>query len=288
MAAFPPIRDFTTQLLPNEHLLRGGFLKRAVIIDAEVKDNRAYIKLCMDNTTLRSFFSGQATKRSHIQRRLFALLAELRDQKQDEWNHNATPSVAQEDAVLESLGGEMQDDVPARAPAARQLPPSVKKALRKQFPFVVIDFPFGDESVGMRLKSVATRSEQPSVEFSDENFRVLFCWCQSEAAQTEGEPPTPKVAARFEPRDADQGREYFRKDRMCYYLLRDEKWQAASSDSSSPIPRSEVCIRRTLGRPRKQARVADVSDPPSLHGVSNSELDGSAGSESTDDPNTGF
>ena len=57
MAAFPPIWDFTTQLLPNEHLLRGGFLKKAVIInDAEVKDNRKYIKLCMDNTTLRMFF----------------------------------------------------------------------------------------------------------------------------------------------------------------------------------------------------------------------------------------
>ena len=290
MSAFPPVGEFTTALLPNEHLFRGGFLKKAVILnDLEIKDHRKYIKLCMDNTTLRMFFSGQTRKRCHIQSSLFALVSELRDQKQDEWHKNAAPSVAPEDALLDSLGEELQDGLTSRAPAAKQLSALHKKALRKQFPFVVIDFPFGDESVGMRIRSVATKSEQPTVEASDENFRALFCWYRSEVAQTQGASPTPKAVAIFEPRKSTEGREYYRKDRRCFYLLRDNKtMEATSSDSSSPIQRTDVCTRRILGRPRKQARVAADSESLPLYGVSTPVLDVSPGTESTDDPHTEF
>ena len=290
MSAFPPVGEFTTAVLPNEHLFRGGFLKKAVILnDLDIQEHRKYIKLCTDNTTLRMFFSGQTRKRCHIQSSLFALVSELRDQKQDEWHKNAAPSVAPEDALLDSLGEELPDGLTSRAPAPKQLSALHKKALRKQFPYVVIDFPFGDETVGMRIRSVATKSEQPSVEASDENFRALFCWCRSEVAQTQGAPPTSKAVAVFEPRKTSEGREYYRKDRMCFYLLRDKKtMEAASSDSSSSIQRTDVCTRRTMGRPRKQARVAADSESSPLYGVSTPELDVSPGSESTDDPQSEF
>lgn len=153
----------------------------------------------------------------------------------------------------------------------------------------MIDFPFGDEAVAMRVKSVATKAEQPCVEVSDENFRALFCWYKSEASLAEGAPLAPKPAALHGPRLVDEGREYYRKDRSAYYLLRSEEaLKAASSDGSSPVARTEVCGRRALGRPRKQARVAGESDSLSTRGASNSDMDASAGSESHECPGTEF
>ena len=221
MTAFPPLSNFTTQLLPNEHLLRGGFLKKAVIFDdVELIDNRKFIKLCTNVTVLRSYFTNNSKNRCHVLQRLFAFVAELRDGKQLEWETNARPSKAQEDEVLDSLGDEVQDDLTPRAPAAKPLSPLLKKALRKQFPFVTIDFTLRDEVVAMRVKSVATKSEQPRVEAADENFRALFCWYQNEAALAEGASPAPKPRALFEPRVTSEGREYYRKSRSGYYLMR--------------------------------------------------------------------
>ena len=222
------------------------------------------------------FFSRQTAARSCIQRRLVACLCELRNSKQAEWETEATPE-KQGDDNLEFLGSEHSSDSRLRAPPPKRLTPERKAALRKQFSYVTVDFPFGDEVVHMRVLTVAAPHEQPTVEASIANFRAMFCWCRLEAARREGAPLEARPVAREQPRSIAEGRGYYRKDRNCYYLLRDKKKLGGDSGGA----RTQVSIKRVLGRSRsKPACAADVDQPSSFAGGSSSTAEASASSES--------
>ena len=98
----------------------------------------------------------------------------------------------------------------------------------------------------------------------------MFCWCRIEVAKLEGAPPPPTPVALGKPREAADGREYYRKDRMCWYLIRDSKRHGSDKAGSQ---RTEVCNKRQLGRPSKRARAAVVDHSASQAGESNSAVD---------------
>ena len=276
MAGFPTIEEFTNDLKPSEQLLRGGYLKEPhLFTNLEMIQNRPYIKVCSGNLTLRMFLIGQVASRSLLQRRLACRLTQLRNSEQDSFFAEG-PKENQDDASLEALGVEVTRDSTPRAPDNKPLSPERKNALRKQYPVITVEFPFGNESVTMRVKTVWTKQEQPTIEASVSNFRALFCWCRIEAISCEGAPPPSIPAALSQPRGEPGDREYFRKDRMCYYTMR------SGANRKKYGQRTEVVERRTMGRPGKRAREASVPQPASRSGESNSALEISANSESQD------
>lgn len=264
MDGFPALEAFTNSLSSNEQVLRGGFLKEPHLFTNLVAvQGRPYIKVCSNNLKLRMFFSGQSEKRSWVQRRLAVCLAALRDQKQDELFMD-TPQALEEDVAMDSLGDEVSSDSPPCAPSTKQPSPEIKKARRKQNPAVKVALRFGDESVDMRILTVVTKSEQPSVEASIENFRAMFCWCQIEATKQEDVASPPRPTAARAPRSPPNkdGRDYFRKDRNCYYTMHSRKH--GGNKAGWQPKNTEVCTRRKVGRPLGVTRTKSKQKEPTL------------------------
>ena len=96
-----------------------------------------------------------------MQGHLAMFLSKLREAKQDEWNTDETGQVSQ-DAVPDSLGSETATDHTLRAPTKRRpLAATLAKALLKQFPYVVVQFPFGNKVADLAIKTVRHQSENP-------------------------------------------------------------------------------------------------------------------------------
>ena len=171
----------------------------------------------------------------------------------------------------------MEDAPMLRALSAKKLT-ALKKAKRKQMPIATVPFPFGNEFVAMRVLAVRKKHEPPSVEASDANWRAMFCWCL-EAAQLKGVSPPCRPLKTHEPRQGPLGREYFRRDRTCWYAKRDKK--TVPRDCVSDW-KTMVCHPRKLGRPRKRARAAHPSSDSGDAGASNSALDSAAPSDCLD------
>jgi len=171
----------------------------------------------------------------------------------------------------------MEDAPMLRALSAKKLT-ALKKAKRKQMPIVTVPFPFGNEFVAMRVLAVRKKHEPPSVEASDANWRAMFCWCL-EAAQLKGVSPPSISLAVHEPRQGLGGREYFRRDRMCWFAKRGKKKLAGDCVSEW---KTKVCTRRQVGRPCKRSRATDHSYDSGDASASNSALDSAAPSDCPD------
>ena len=227
----PALIDFSDQLKNNEFLLRGGLLKSPLVItNLDRVQNRLFCKMCQRKKELRKFFSGQGVKSSLFQFRVADFLAMFLDDQQDAWGMVATNDDSPQDAVQDGLGRDISDDSTPRAPIKQKFSPQRKKALLKMRPIVIVKFPFREETKRIDVRTVKTKAEQPAFEATFANFRALFCWCQIQVAKAQGAPrPTPPVATHA-PRKSAEGSEYYRKQRMCFYLLK-------NAGSSSPRTR---------------------------------------------------
>ena len=281
MAVLTTIEVFTNQFKASEYLFRGGYLEEPrLLTNLQTVGNHPFVKLCTRDRSLRMFFTGQTKDLLLVQRRLADLLAKLRDDQQDEWC-SGNVGAQREEASLEALGGEAEGAPRPRALSAKKMA-AMKRALRKQRATVIVPFLFGDESVDMRVLAVQSKNEPPCVEVSMANFRAMFCWCCIEVAQLQGVSPTSRPSrpqAVHGPRQGYGGREYFRRDRMCWFVKRDTERVLADCALEQ---KTSVCTRRKVGRPCKRARATDGSSDSWAAGESNSALDSSAPSECPD------
>jgi hypothetical protein len=257
--AFPTLEEFSNVLKHDERLLRGGYLdKPRVIASLEMLGGRAFFKVCQRNNVLRHFLTGQTSGSSPLQGHLAVFLAKLRDAKQGEWSMDGAGRVVQ-DAVPDSLGSELASDDTLRAPTKNNtLTPQRKKALLKQFKYVIVQFPFGNEVADLAIKTVRHQSEQPAVEATMANFRALHCWCEHNAPLYQAVADRPKRAASIKPRKTVGGSEYWRKFRKCVYKM---SKQRKTSLSKWIVRESRVVVPRKRGRPWLLARGAPEAEP---------------------------
>jgi hypothetical protein len=272
---FPTLEQFSNELKHDERLLRGGCLdKPRVIASLEMLGGRAFIKVCQRNAVLRHFLTGQTPGPSPLQGHLALFLAKLRDAKQGEWSIDGAGRVVQ-DAVPDSLGSELASDDTLRAPTKNKpMTPQRKKALLKQFPYVLVKFTFGNEVADLAIKTVRHQSEQPAVEATMANFRALHCWCEHNAPLYQAVAYRPKRAASIKPRKTVGGSEYWRKDRNCVYQMNKQR---KTSKSKWIARQTRVVVPRKRGRPWLLARGApeaesSLADESACASASSAEL----------------
>ena len=280
MAAWPALQKFTSELQAGEHLLRGGLLKQPCLLtQLEMVDNRPFLKLCRSEAYANSFsrFLTGANKRSPVVlRRLADVVAKLRDEQQEEWC-NSSSKANPEERSPDTLGDGMEDTPRLRALPAKKAA-ALKKAQRKQLPIVTVPVSFGDECVALRVLAVPNKHTPPSVEACDANCRAMFCW-SLEDRQLKGVSPPSRNPSTHEPRQGRLGKEYFRRDRTCWFAKRDKK--TVPRDCVSEW-KTMVCNPRQVGRPRKRARAAHPSYDSGDASASNSALDSAAPSDCPD------
>ena len=278
MAQFPAVELFTDELGPQEFLLRGGCLKQPILCtDLEIAGGRKFFKLSVRDSTLRMFLKGQVKRqRSLALERLVDFLAGLRDQKQEEWIKVATAQGVPEDAVLDALqpsspssgdasvssdrgsSAQTPDRLSAATRAADRLSAARKGALLSQFPVVCVAFPFGDEVLEMLVQTVRSKAEAPACEATPDNFRAFFCWYNIEAAKQVDDALDPKPSAIHEPEHHPEGRQYYRKDRACFYVKR---------STPQDLDFNLTFVTKAAGprgRPRKKACAATGSSSDAL------------------------
>ena len=280
MAAWPALQKFTSELQAGEHLLRGGLLKQPCLLtNLEIVDNRPFLKLCdrqEHGKTLKMFFTGDTKKSPVVLRRLADVVAKLRDEQQEEWC-NSSSTAKPEESGPDTLGDEMGDTARLRALPAKKVA-ALKKARRKQMPIVTVPLSFGNECVALRVLTVPNKHTPPSVEACDANYRAMFCWIL-EHSELKGVSPPGRKRSTHKPRQGRLGKEYFRRDRTCWYAKRDKK--TVPRDCVSEW-KTMVCNPRKVGRPRKRARAAHPSYDSGDAGASNSALDSAAPSDCLD------
>ena len=280
MAAWPALQKFTSELQAGEHLLRGGLLKQPCLLtQLQMVDNRPFLQLCARSDygkTLTMFFTGATKQSPVVLRRLADVVAKLRDEQQEEWC-NSSSKANPEERSPDTLGDGMEDTPRLRALPAKKAA-ALKKAQRKQLPIVTVPLSFGDECVALRVLTVPNKHTPPSVEACDANCRAMFCW-SLEDRQLKGVSPPVRNPSTHEPRQGRLGKEYFRRDRTCWFAKRDKK--TVPRDCVSEW-KTMVCNPRQVGRPRKRARAAHPSYDSGDASASNSALDSAAPSDCLD------
>ena len=258
MAHLPLLQDFADELGQQEAVLRGGCLKHAVLLTKlEEVAGRKYFKLINNSNTLRMFFTGKHNSGAVTQRRLVDFVKSLRDDAMQQ--AFADPGDDDSDEPIDSLGTDEADSSSAtRAGGNRRRREArlLLKTMLAQFPVVTVKFPLGEETVEMRVKAVRSKAEAPSCEATAANFRALFCWYRQAAESEHETSPEGKPFAAHAPEDHPDGRQYFRKDRACFYVKRPKP---DDSESSRDYAATFVTEKRKVGRPGSRARAASFS-----------------------------
>ena len=222
------------------------------------------------------FFTGATKQSPVVLRRLADVVAKLREEQQEEWC-NSSSTAQPEESGPDTLGDETGDAARLRALSAKKMA-RVKKAKQKQMPIVTVPLSFGNECVALRVLTVPNKHTPPSVEACDANYRAMFCWCL-EDSKLKGVSPPGRKPSTHQPRQGRLGKEYFRRDRTCWFAKRDKKTVPIDCVSDW---KTMVCHPRKLGRPRKRARAAHPSHDSGDASASNSALDSAAPSDCPD------
>ena len=258
MAHLPLLQDFADELGQQEVVLRGGCLKHPVLLTKlEEVAARKYFKLNRNSNTLRMFFTGNVSNSGAVtQRRLVDLVKSLRDDAMQACG--AVPDDAVAEEPVDSLGTDEADSSSATpAGGNRRESRLLQKSMLAQFPVVTVKFPLGEETMEMRVKAVRSKAEAPSCEATAANFRALFCWYRQAAESEHETSPEGKPFAAHAPEDHPDGRQYFRKDRACFYVKRPKPDDSESSRDKYTA--TFVTEKRKVGRPSTRARAASFS-----------------------------
>ena len=257
MAHLPLLQDFADELGQQEVVLRGGCLKHAVLLTKlEEVAGRKFFKLINNSNTLRMFFTGKHNSGAVTQRRLVDFVKSLRDDAMQQ--ALAVPDDADSEEPIDSLGTDEADSSSATpAGGNRRESRLLQKSMLAQFPVVTVKFPLGEETMEMRVKAVRSKAEAPSCEATAANFRALFCWFRQAAESEDETSPEGKPFAAHAPEDHPDGRQYFRKDRACFYVKRPKPDDSESSRDKYAA--TFVTEKRKVGRPSTRARAASFS-----------------------------
>ena len=261
-----PSDPFSNELLPTEFVLRGGYLSGPVVLtNLDLIGGKALFRYSHTNAHLIGLLTGRKQYQHPLANTcLGELLAHLRDERLLSLAASGGAAPVPDEVVIDDLG--LDEGPPASATSSseassgKRLRGLGKRAALRQHPTVEIQFPVdGSSTVPMLIATNAKWQGAPSFEATPRNFKALFDWFRLEtpAREQRDRVERDRPRAQHAPISKADGRQYFRKDKQCFFVKAHVERQLYKTFVSVPKSKNARLGAVPAKRHRKKASAAE-------------------------------